>query len=845
MDEMQEILEEFYIEAEESLEELESDLVKLEALAEESGTDFELVNRVFRVLHTLKGGAGFLNLTAMTTIAHAGETLLDEVRSGNVEITKDVMDALLRTMDYLKEMLDIHRDGGEMESVEVGDIADVLKALAVPGGAAPKAAEPAPVEEAPVVETPAEPVAETPAPVAGGDVNQELLAEIQADDRLGGDLDTGEDEPVSPIAASSGSPAINEDLLAEINADDRLGGDPVAEEAAPDAPAVNEDLLAEINADDRLGGEPIVENEAKDELLAEIVADDRLGGEPEAEEPVTVESAVNEDLLAEINADDRLGGEPVVENEAKDELLAEIVADDRLGGDAAEEVEVVEAEPVKAEDTPATAAPAEEIKRGEAKPFERRAEDRRQGTDERRKGGRRQVETRETTIRVETGRLDSVMNLVGELVLARNSLIRQLADQETHTKIASCKNYPVIQSSMELLSRVTKDLQMSVLRTRMQPIKKVFDKIPRQVRELKSQLGREVNLIVEGEMTEVDKTLVEELSDPMVHMIRNALDHGIESPEDRKAVGKAPEGTLSIRAFYEGNNVVIQVAEDGKGINPEGIKAAAVKKGVIDEDKAFSMSDEDAQRLIFAPGFSTAETLSDVSGRGVGMDVVNSKISAIKGTIDVTSEVGVGTTFSIYLPLTLAIVQALVVKTNNEGFAIPISTISEVVKFVPEDVHKVNEREVIEMRGEVLPLFNLAKLTKSGESRRLSEYLLSEVSNEVADVVAESQAVADNVDESQAVAASLQSEEEIDARTALDDLQHEHGYIVIVREGTMSIGVVVDQLIGQEEAVVKSITEMFEYNPAISGATITGDGTVHMILDVSFLMRDLSKKNAA
>ena len=652
------------------------------------------------------------------------------------------------------------------------------------------------------------------------------MAEINADERLGGPA-VEEDESV----ASGDAPAINEDLLAEINADERLGG-PAVEEDEPvvsgDAPAINEDLLAEINADERLGG-PAVE---EDEPVAS-------GDAP----------AINEDLLAEINADERLGGPAVEEDETKDALLAEIVADDRL--DASDEDDAVDAEPVEVEEVkaeveaPAETAqkPQEEMKRGEAKPFERRGEDRRQGSDDRRKEPRRKVETRETTIRVETGRLDSVMNLVGELVLARNSLVRQLAEPNTHSVLSSCQNFPVIQSSMELLSRVTKDLQMSVLRTRMQPIKKVFDKIPRQVRELKSKLGREVNLIIEGEMTEVDKTLVEELSDPMVHMIRNALDHGIESPADRKEMGKAPEGTLSIRAFYEGNNVVIQVAEDGKGIDPIKMREVAVKKGVIDEDQARSISDEDAQRLIFAPGFSTAEQLSDVSGRGVGMDVVNNKISSIKGSVDVKSEVGVGTTFSIYLPLTLAIVQALVVKSNNEGFAIPISTISEVVKFIPEDVHKVNEREVIEMRGEVLPLFNLAKLTKTGEQKRLSEYLSAEFAQDVVKMAEDAQVAKEGAESAGQDLSNVTAMNE-ESKSALDDLQHAHGYIVIVREGTMSIGVVVDQLVGQEEAVVKSITEMFDYNPAISGATITGDGTVHMILDVSFLMRDLSKKAA-
>jgi two-component system chemotaxis sensor kinase CheA len=345
---------------------------------------------------------------------------------------------------------------------------------------------------------------------------------------------------------------------------------------------------------------------------------------------------------------------------------------------------------------------------------------------------------------------------------------------------------------------------MSVLSTRMQPIKKVFDKIPRQVRELKTQLNKEVNLIIEGEMTEVDKSLVEDLADPMVHMIRNALDHGLEPAEERQAVGKHPEGTLVVRAFYEGNNVVIQVQEDGRGIDPEVIKRVAVKKGVVSAEAAAALSDAEAIRLIMAPGFSTAEAITDVSGRGVGMDVVNTKIINLQGTIDIRSELGMGTCFSIYMPLTLAIVNALIVGAKREGFAIPIGDIAEVIKFKSEGIHRVNEQDVIELRGEPLPLYYLDTLTHA---------LLHADGATVNEVIAHD--------------------------TGREGTQS-GGFVVVVREGSSAMGLVVDSLLGQEEVVVKQVTGMFEYNKAISGATITGDGKVHMILDVPYLMKELS-----
>ena len=671
--ELQEILEEFVTEAEEGLEDLEQNLISLESLAQNGETDAETVDVIFRSLHTLKGGAGFLGLVRMQELAHAGENLLDEIRAGKVKITVEVMNALLTTNDLLKELLDATKNQEDDSGIETAEITKELVKLA---GA----------EEAEEV---AEPVTET--------------AEV----------------------------AINKDLIDEINNDPRLTG-----------PAV------------------------------------------EVEEEPAAEVAINKDLIDEINNDPRLTG-PAVEVESSKQVA---------------ETETIEATPEK---------------------LNRRGGDRRQGAEERRKTPRRKNETAETTIRVETGRLDQVMNLVGELVLARNSLVRQLKAPESQEALNKLENIGLVQSNLDLLSRVTKDLQKSVLHTRMQPIKKVFDKIPRQVRELKSKLNREVNLIIEGEMTEVDKTLVEELSDPMVHLIRNALDHGIESKEDRVKVGKEAEGTLIVRAFYEGNNIVIQVAEDGKGMDAEKLKAKAVERGLIDENMAANMSNKDAYRLVLEAGFSTAEVISDVSGRGVGMDVVNSKITAIKGSIDIESELGKGTTISIYVPLTLAIVQALIVRAGCEGFAIPIGAISEVINYEGEMVHDVNGSDVIELRGEVIPLFYLNKLTKNAgvdiKNGDLEEII-------AAHGVAQGSALAKSVAEGR----NSQSE----------------GYIIIVRDANMVVGVVIDGLIGQEEAVVKSITEMFDYNPAISGATITGDGSVHMILDIPYLMRDIHRKGS-
>jgi two-component system chemotaxis sensor kinase CheA len=726
--ELNEILQEFYTEADESLDNLEQDLIRLEAMSEEGGTDAETVARIFRVLHTLKGGAGFLGLEKMAKLAHAGENLLDEIRNGKVAISKAVMDALLQTNDALKNLLAKQKNREDDSGVDNSALVATLEQLA---GAAPQA--PTPAAPAPI------PAAPAPQPTATGSIT---LDDVMNDPALHPDKDKGDDIPKTaaapapaPVAAASTGGITLDDVLNDPALDpSKDKGDDIPKTAAAPAPA-----------------------------------------------PVAVASTGG------ITLDDVLNDPALDPSKDKGE---EAVATPTAGPQAG---------PLLPKQAPA--------------PVEKRTEtDRREGSDDRRTAPRREGEAGGETIRVETARLDSVMNLVGELVLARNTLLRQLSNNEVNKALMALDAGERIYAMTEQFSRVTQDLQMSVLSTRMQPIKKVFDKIPRQVRELKTKLGKEVNLIIEGEMTEVDRSLVDDLADPMVHMIRNALDHGLETPDEREMMGKHREGTLAVRAFYEGNNVVIQVQEDGKGIDPDRIRKVAVKKGIVTETAAAAMSDTEAVRLIMAPGFSTAEKITDVSGRGVGMDVVNTKIAKMQGSIDIRSELGVGTCFSIYLPLTLAIVNALIVGASSEGFAIPIGDISEVIKFKHDNIHHVNDTEVIELRGEPLPLFYLHKLTHHLKAPK-----------PVRDDM--------TLDELEAVS-SMPAEAKKSKPIK--------GFVVIVREGGSSMGLVVDELLGQEEVVVKSVASMFDYHHAIAGATITGDGKVHMILDVPFLIKDLS-----
>ncbi len=391
------------------------------------------------------------------------------------------------------------------------------------------------------------------------------------------------------------------------------------------------------------------------------------------------------------------------------------------------------------------------------------------------------------TIRVETSRLDNVMNLVGELVLGRNRLVRlssDIADQsewEIRTKD--------IAEAVTQLSRVTTDLQLAVIKTRMQPIKKVLGKFPRMVRDLSRKMGKEAVLELSGEETELDKSVIEEIGDPLVHIIRNAIDHGIESPEDRMRIGKRTEGVIRISAYQEGNSIVIEVSDDGKGIDANRIREKAVSKKLITQADADRMSDAETLNIIFLPGFSTAEKVTDVSGRGVGMDVVRTNISKINGSVDIRTRQGEGSTFIIRLPLTIAIIQALMVSIGSEVYAVPLQTVVETVKITESDIKTLSGSDVLNLRNQVLPLLRLRdefKVPVNGEP---------------------------------------------DAR--------KNRYVVVVQLGSRLLGLVVDRLPYQEEVVIKSMGPFLSGIRGMAGATITGDGKVVLILDVGEILQDI------
>ncbi|HKN87183.1 MAG TPA: chemotaxis protein CheA, partial [Nitrospiraceae bacterium] len=388
------------------------------------------------------------------------------------------------------------------------------------------------------------------------------------------------------------------------------------------------------------------------------------------------------------------------------------------------------------------------------------------------------------TIRVETSRLDSVMNLVGELVLGRNRLMKLGGGLEQ-----AYENEPLVRGLTETLAQlnlVTTDLQLAVMKTRMLPIRKVLAKFPRMVRDLSQKLNKQVRLELHGEETELDKSVADEVGDPLVHIVRNAIDHGIELPAERQASGKALEGLVRIAASQEGNSIVIRIQDDGKGLQTDRIKAKALSRGIVSEAELASMDPRDVLNMVFLPGFSTADKVTDVSGRGVGMDVVRTNIRRINGSVEIDSQVGKGSVITIKLPLTIAIIQALLVEVEQATFAIPLGSVIEAVKITKDDIKTINGREVLTLRERVLPLL------------RLSE------------------------------------EFEIPRDTSCDKF-----YVVVVGMGERHVGVIVDRLRSQEEVVIKSMGDYLSDIKGVAGATITGEGKVVLILDIPELVQSL------
>ncbi|OOQ26592.1 chemotaxis protein CheA [Helicobacter pylori] len=651
MDDLQEIMEDFLIEAFEMNEQLDQDLVELEHNPE----DLDLLNRIFRVAHTIKGSSSFLNLNILTQLTHNMEDVLNRARKGEIKITPDIMDVVLRSIDLMKTLLVTIRDtGSDTNNGKENEIEEVVKKLQAITSQNLEGAK--------------ERTKETP--------QKENKEEAKEENK--------ENKAKAPTAENPAS-------------DNPLADEPDLDYANMSAEEVEAEIERLLNK----------RQEADKERRAQKKQEAKQEVTPTKEPPKTETPKA-----------------PKTETKAK----------------------------AKA-DTEENKAPSIGV---------------------------------EQTVRVDVRRLDHLMNLIGELVLGKNRLIRIYSDVEE--RYDGEKFLEELNQVVSSISAVTTDLQLAVMKTRMQPVGKVFNKFPRMVRDLSRELGKSIELIIEGEETELDKSIVEEIGDPLIHIIRNSCDHGIEPLEERRRLNKPETGKVQLSAYNEGNHIVIKISDDGKGLDPVMLKEKAIEKGVISERDAEGMSDREAFNLIFKPGFSTAKVVSNVSGRGVGMDVVKTNIEKLNGIIEIDSEVGVGTTQKLKIPLTLAIIQALLVGVQEEYYAIPLSSVLETVRISQDEIYTVDGKSVLRLRDEVLSLVRLSDIFK--------------------------------------VDAILESNSDV--------------YVVIIGLADQKIGVIVDYLIGQEEVVIKSLGYYLKNTRGIAGATVRGDGKITLIVDVGAMM-DMAK----
>ncbi len=764
-----EILQDFLVEAGEILELLGEQLVELE----NSPEDNELLNAIFRGFHTIKGGAGFLAIDAMVGVCHEAEDVFNVLRQGDRAVDTELMDVILQVVDHVNDMFATVRSGELPEPVEASLIT-ALKALAAPGNAVPITAQ--------VVESELEPV----------------VAEVENSVEMANAADAVEQEFEAMLGLAEGSgvdTADNgSDEITESEFDNLLdslhgkGGSPTsatedAQVQSPEQSAVPSDEITEAEFDDLL-----------DELHGKGAFNASNAAEVKVELPVSsgeITESEFDDLLDELHGKGTFNAEKVVGHQEEDAQVTKNETVPKSEAVAAASGEITEAEFENVLDDlhgkgkfsaqaiePISPDPVVEPKKPKVKPVAK-PEPATTPVPAAAKGGKAPVKTPvqgESTVRVDTLTLDNIMNMVGELVLVRNRFQTLAIEKGDEDIVKAVGNLDV----------VTADLQLAVMKTRMQPIKKVFGRFPRVVRDLARSLKKEIKLELVGEETDLDKNLVEALADPLVHLIRNAVDHGIELPEDRITVGKPREGVVILTASQEGDHIELTIKDDGKGMDANKLRSIAVSKGMMDEESAARLDDKECFNLIFAPGFSTKTEISDVSGRGVGMDVVKTRISQMNGTVEIDSVMDQGSKIIIKVPLTLAIMPTLMVKLGGQSFALPLASVLEILDLDLSSTKVVDGQLVIMVRNRALPLFYL------------SDWLVNDM-NYVAN-------------------------------------KDGHGHVVVVNSGGRQIGFVVDQLIGQEEVVIKALGAKLHGVAGLAGATITGDGQIALILDVPGLM---------
>lgn len=717
----EEILQDFLVEAGEILELLSEQLVELEGRPD----DMNLLNAIFRGFHTVKGGAGFLQLNELVACCHIAENVFDILRKGERRVTSELMDVVLQALDSVNAMFQEVRDGQPLTPA-TDELLDALARLAEP------ASEDELIDHSSAnLGSPEQPSAESE----------------HADDEFEQLLDAIQTAP-APAAQEAGpvSDLITDDefeaLLDQLHGTVKAPVAPIAaQEAQSSADIPHQSESSDITDDEFEALLDQLHGEGKFSVDAATVAPATEPAAPPAalaSDPALIDDDEFESLLDQLHGKGKFQATPKVSSSSVSASQRKVESDP-VKAEASVKKPTVVAKP--------NAAPAHEV---------------------------------ETTVRVDTARLDDIMNMVGELVLVRNRLVRLglNSGDETMAKVVGH------------LDVVTGDLQSAVMKTRMQPIKKVFGRFPRLVRDMARNLKKEIRLELVGEETDLDKNLVEALADPLVHLVRNSVDHGIEAPDEREAAGKSREGCVILAAAQEGDHIQLTISDDGKGMDANVLRSKAIEKGMLEKEAADRLTDLECYNLIFAPGFSTKTEISDVSGRGVGMDVVKTKITQLNGTVNVFSTPGKGSQVVIKVPLTLAIMPTLMVMLGNQAFAFPLVNVNEIFHLDLSRTNIVDGQEVVIVRDKALPLFYLKNwlLPKQAHAEKLE------------------------------------------------------GHVVILTVGNQRIGCVVDQLVGQEEVVIKPLGKMLHGTPGMAGATITGDGRIALILDIPGLLKNYGQR---
>lgn len=747
----EEILQDFLLEVGEILELLSEQLVDLE----QRPNDVELLNAIFRGFHTVKGGAGFLQFDTMVEACHVTENLFDVLRTGKRLVTTNLMDVVLKLLDSVNLQFQQISNLQAPEAVDPRIITALTKL--VDGSDDNNQAEEVVQVAEEIVQADTVSIDESNNPANSSTENND--GEIK-EDEFEALLDELHGKGKAPTSARKLNSKITDEKAKIIQ------GSKTPAKSTDISDSEFEDLLDELHGSGNAPGIATGSKSKKSPSDPDTISED------EFEELLDQLHGVGAKLDDERKSNEQLESKstnvpqaeaakkPVSENTATSKVVTELAAVSALAEENKKPIARQVKETISKSNNPATEKAKEAVGKEKLTP----------------KSKTPVRSANDATVRVDTQRLDDIMNMVGELVLARNRLVR----------LGSTRNDDELNKALGMLDVVTGDLQSEVMKTRMQPIRKVFGRFPRVVRDLARSLNKEISLKLKGEDTDLDKNLVEALADPLIHLVRNAADHGIETPEERIRAGKNRVGTVILDARQEGDHILLSIHDDGAGIDPDLLRKKAIEKHVMDADTAARLTDKEAFDLIFAPGFSTKTDVSDVSGRGVGMDVVKTKITQLNGLLDIDSTLGEGTCLTIKVPLTLAIMPTLMVLLEQQAFALPLVSVNEIFQMDLTNTHVVDGQECVMIRDKPVPIFHLKRwlVSKPTESSDLS-------------------------------------------------LCH----VVIVSVGITRVGFVVDDLIGQEEVVIKPLGTMLQGTPGMAGATITGDGSIALILDVPGMLK--------